>query len=438
MAGRQAEEARSEGLGLDAAARAALGLDAHEWVGLRERGARFVLLERRRERGEIDHRARGRGSGEPEVPLDRELAITCDVRVFALADVIGWLHGAGKSGLLLFQHDDHAKWVWLHRGEVVFAASNQRIDRLGHSLVRAGVLTFEQLHETERSYRRGERFGKALVERGFVSPRELWSGLQRQVEEIVRSLFSYAAGRIYFWDGDVQPDNVVRLALPTQRLVHEGMRWREDLRRFVKALCDPRVRIEAVAAKRESLGGSERLLFDVLAEESAFPSLCRRARLDPPTAARTLQLLHKTGAVRIHRADEDPDLTQRVRRDDPAERLRAYVHDAVKLLGELAAAIAAVEGPEHLPERFAGAVEEVASRFPGLLAGVRPGPGGVLDPDVLIERALGLAGERSHDVRDAFTSLIDYLEFEVKNHPRIADANGVLRSVAPLRARLLA
>jgi len=142
--------------------------------------------------------------------------------------------------------------------------------------------------------------------------------------------------------------------------------------------------------------------------------------------------------VRIHRAEEDPDLTQRVRRDDPAERLRAYVHDAVKLLGELAAAIAAAEGPEHLPERFAGAVEEVASRFPGLLAGIRPGPGGVLDPDVLIERALGLAGARSHDVRDALTSLIDYLEFEVKNHPRIQDADGVLRSVAPLRARLLA
>jgi len=427
MPGGGAGDARSEGLALDATARAALGLDAHEPVEIRERGARLLLLERRRA-----------ARNEPAIPADRELTIATDVRAFPLPEVLGWLHGAGKSGLLLFQHDDHAKWVWLHRGEVVFAASNQRIDRLGHSLVRAGLLSLEQLRDAERGYRRGERFGKALVERGFISPRELWSGLQRQVEEIVRSLFSYGAGRLYFWDGEVQPDNVVRLALATRRLVHEGMRWRDELRRFVKALCDPRVRIEAVPAKRETLGGVERLLFDALSEESAFPALCRRVGLDPPTAARTLQLLHKAGGVRIHRADEDPDLTQRVRRDDPGERLRAYVHDAVKLLGELAAAIAEVEGPEHLPERFAGAVEEVAARFPGLLAGIRPGPGGVLDPDVLIERALGLAGVQGQDVRDALTALIDYLEFEVKNHPRIRDPDAVLGSVALLRARLLA
>jgi len=427
-------DARGDELDLGADARAALGIAPHEAVFVRDAGTRVLLLERRSE-AESGERERGH---EPALPSDRRLGLAVDVRVFPLPDVIGWVHAAGKSGLLLFQHEDHAKWIWLHRGEVVFAASNQRIDRLGHSLVRAGVITLEELRETERGHRRSERFGKALVERGFLSPRELWGGLQRQVEEIVRSLFSYAAGRVYFWDGEVQPDNVVRLALPTQRLILEGMSWRDELRRFVGALCDPRVRIEPVAAKREMLAGGERLLFDALAHESAFPSLCRRIGLDAPTAARALQLLHKAGAVRIRRASEDPDLTQRVRRDDPAERLRAYVHDAVKLLGELAAAIAAVEGPEHLPERFAGAVEEVASRFPGLLAGVRPGPGGVLDPDLLIERALALAGERSQDVREALGALIDYLEFEVKNHPRIGDPDTVLDSIAPLRARLLA
>ena len=439
MSEREAGHARGDEVALDAEARAALGIGARESLLLRARGARLLLLERRRddpaEGGEGERRAR---ASDPVLPPDRELTFALDVRAFPLPDAIGWLHAAGKSGLLLFQHDDHAKWVWLHRGEVVFAASNQRIDRLGHSLVRAGVLTLEELRETERSYRRSERFGKALVERGFLSPRELWGGLQRQVEEIVRSLFSYSAGWLYFWEGEVQPDNVVRLALPTQRLVQEGIGWRDELRRFVGALCDPRVRIEAVPAKREILAGGERLLFEALAQESAFPALCRRVGLDAPGAARALQLLHKAGAVRIRRASDDPDLTQRVRRNDPAERLRAYVHDAVKLLGELAAAIAEVEGPEHLPERFAGAVEEVASRFPGLLAGVRPGPGGVLDPDLLIERALAFAGERSQDVRDALGSLIDYLEFEVKNHPRIEDPDAVLERVASLRARLLA
>jgi hypothetical protein len=409
---------------IDPAGRAALGLAPDEALRIRARGQRLVLVERR-------------PFEDPYVPADRELALSVDVRAFALPDVLGWLHAAGKSGLLHFSHEDHAKWVWFHRGEVVFAASNQRIDRLGHSLVRSGVLSLEQMRDAERGYRRGERFGKVLVERGFVTPRELWAGLQKQVEEIVRSLFSYAAGWLCFWDGEVQPDNVVRLSLPTQRLVQAGTRWRDELRRFVAALADPRVRIEAVDNRGESLSGTERLLFDALADEATFAPLSRRIGLDAPTCARTLQLLHRAGAVRIRRAEDDPDTTQRVRRNDPTERLRAHVQDVVKLLGELAAAVDAAGG-DGLRERFAGMIEEVAGRFPGLLAGVRPGRGAALDPELLIERALALPHDRQGDVREALAALTDYLEFEVKNHPGIADPDGVLRSVEPLRAKLRA
>ncbi len=183
MAEAASEDARAKGLGLDAELRAALGLDPDERVTLRARGARTLLLER--------HRA-----SDVALPDDRDLAACIDVRAFQLPEVFGWIHAAGKSGLLLFADEEHAKTVWLHRGEVVFAASNQRIDRLGHSLVRAGALTLEQLRDAERGYRRGERFGKALVERGMLTPRELWAGLQRQVEEIVRSLFSHSSGLV--------------------------------------------------------------------------------------------------------------------------------------------------------------------------------------------------------------------------------------------------
>lgn len=402
-----------------------LGLAPGETIRVRLRGSRLLIAERR-------------PAETPVVPADRDLILCVDVRGFPLPEVFGWIHAAGKSGLLHFSHDDHAKWVWIHRGEVVFAASNQRIDRLGHSLLRAGAISLDQMRDAERSYRSGERLGKVLVERGLLSPRELWAGLQRQVEEIVRSLFSYPSGWLCFWDGEVQPDNVVRLSLPTQRLVQAGLRWRRELRHFVAALADARVRIEAIDQRRESLGGTERLIFDALAGESAFGPLCRRVGIDPPTCARTLQLLHRAGAIRIRRAEDDPDTTQRVRRHDPTERLRTHVQEAVKLLGELAAAIAAAGDGEGLRERFAGTIEEVAGRYPGLLAGVRPGRGAALDPDLLLERALALPLERHGDVRDALAALADYLEFEVKNHPGVAAPDAVLRSVEALRAKLLA
>jgi hypothetical protein len=423
MAERGSEGGPEKCLPLDAALRAALGVDPDERISLRARGARMLLLERQR-------------AGDLDLPGDRDLALCADVCAFPLPQVLGWIHDAGKSGLLLFADEEHAKTVWLHRGEVVFAASNQRIDRLGHSLVRAGVLGLDQLRDAERAYRRGERFGKTLVERGLLTPRELWAGLQRQVEEIVRSLFSHASGIVYFWDGEVQPDNVVRLELPTQRLVEEGMRWRDELRRFVAALADPRVRIEAVTDRREFTSGTERLVIDALAEESAFGSLCRRVGLDEPTAARTLQLLHRAGAVRIRRAPEDPDLTQRVRRDGAVERMRGQVRQAAKLIAELVAPIVAAEGAGPLRERFRGAVAEVAARYPGVLAGVDVGPDATIDPEQLVERALAQPAESRAQVFDALDALLDYLEFELRNHPGVADGDTALRVVGPLRATL--
>ncbi len=65
------------------------------------------------------------------------------------------------------------------------------------------------------------RFGKVLVGLGYLTPRDLWSGVKTQVEHIVRSLFAYTSGWIYFWEGEIEPDNVVRLSLPTHRLIGE-------------------------------------------------------------------------------------------------------------------------------------------------------------------------------------------------------------------------
>jgi hypothetical protein len=59
-----------------------------------------------------------------------------------------------------------------------------------------------------------------------------------------------------------------------------------------------------------------------------------------------------------------------------------------------------------------------------------------LDPEILIERAQQMPAERADDIRGALRALVDYLEFELKNHPGVANADAVLRAVAPLRARL--
>jgi hypothetical protein len=366
--------------------------------------------------------------------LPGEPTLVADLATFSPQEVFAWLERTGKSGVVHFSHAEHEKTVWLHRGEVVFAASNQMVDRLGECLLRAGVLNLEQLREAERCFAPPTRFGKVLVERGFLTPRELWNGVKYQVEEIVRSLLLYRAGRVRFWEGEAQPDNVVRLALPTRRLVAEGVQRGEELRKFLRVLEGDRVELLPAPVGEGSLARSERALLAALREERRFRPLCERLGVEPEAAARSVQLLRLMGAVRLVRARVEPGFLGEGDLDaEEAERLRASVARLCKWIGALAAPIVAAEGAAGVRERLGRTLEEVAGRFPALLSGAALGEGATLDPEPLIERALRLPGDRDEQVTAALGELVAYLEFEVKNHPGILDPDRLLAGLAPPR-----
>lgn len=409
-------------LPLPPAVRDRLRLAPDESLRLLHAGPRTILLERV-----------GSAPG-PVLPRRARLVLSADVSALPLADVLHLVNASGRSGLLLFSFRDHLKSVYFHRGEVVFATSNVKVDRLGECLLRAGGISLEQLREAERRLAPPGRLGKVLVERGFLTPRELWQGVKDQVEEIVRSLFAYASGRVHLWEGEVQPDNVVRLSLPTGRLVAEGLERRDELFRFLAALEDPRVEIAREEELRDSLEGTERALFDALGSEPSFPGLCRRVELDALSAARTLQLLRRVGAVRIARArDARAYLSESDLHALDEEALRECTAGSVKRLAELAAPLVALDGAGAVRGRLAHVLRDLAPRHPELLEGVRLDRCATVDPDVLLERALALRGDRVAQVREALGELAAYLEFELKNHPRIADPEPFLSGSAALR-----
>jgi hypothetical protein len=105
-------------------------------------------------------------------------------------------------------------------------------------------------------------------------------------------------------------------------------------------------------------------------------------------------------------------------------------------MAELVAPVVAVEGVEGIAERLGQVVDEAAQQYPVLLADLPIRPGGAIDPEELIARALRFPGERDREVRLALGELISYLEFEILNHPRIEEPEHFLEDVAALRARL--
>jgi hypothetical protein len=372
------------------------------------------------------------GEGGP-VPWDRDLVLCADVRAFSLADVMQLVHTSGKSGFLMFEHADCAKSVYLHAGEVVFASSNQKIDRLGESLVRAGVISADEFNDACATYRGPGQFGRFLVERGVLSPRELWDGVKHQVEDIVRSLFAFATGQVMFWEGEVRPDNVVRLALPTGRLIEEGLEHRDELLSFLAQLEDNRVRLEAVPGALAHLDGTAGAIVAALGRAgTTFGAVCQSVGIDPLSCARTIALLDQMGALRMVRASTSP--SSEAPGADAA--LRECVRAHVRLLAELVAPVVAMEGAEPVRERLCEVARDAAGRHPQLLAGLELGPGGAIDPEVLIERALCFPGDREREVRAALGELVSYSEFELLNHPKVKDPEEFLEALEPLRAAL--
>jgi hypothetical protein len=401
-----------------------LGLDEGDSARVLCSSARSVVLERFR-------------SDSVALPWDRDLVLTADVRAFPIADLLHLIHAAAKSGFLFFENGLHEKAVYLHRGEVVFASSNQIVDRLGECLLRNGIITLEQHREGKRAYSRQSQFGKLLVERGILTPREVWNGVKAQVEEIVRSLFSYGSGTVMFWEGEVRPDNVVRLSLPSKRLIADGLRRRDELLKLLAWLENPRVEITRNEAEGGELSGTERAVFDAIASHNSLAAICRQVGIDPLSGARTINHLRLVGAVTTAETQrEDHELDRVDVRHSDRDAVRDCVMAHLKVLAELAAPIVAMEGPEGIRLRLERVIEEGARRFPELLAGLEVGPGGSLDPERVIERALGFPGDREREVCLAFGELVSYLEFELVNHPKIEDPEQFLDAIDQLRASL--
>ena len=187
----------------------------------------------------------------------------------------------------------------------------------------------------------------------------------------------------------------------------------------------------------EELSGTEQALSAALARGAGFVGACREVGIDPLSGARIVRHLRLIGALKASEAtDAGGDAEAGDARYGDRDAVQACVTGHMKVLAELVAPIVAVEGNEGIRLRLERVVEEGAQRFPELLGGLEVGPGGVIDPEVVIERALGFPGDREREVRLALGELISYLEFELANHPRIEDPEIFLEAVQEMRAAL--
>jgi curved DNA-binding protein CbpA len=162
-----------------------------------------------------------------------------DLTLDSLGDVIRKLYVNRRSGILHLARGETSKRIYFRKGSMIFANSDVDADRLGEFLIRQGVIDRDAFDKASKAMREtGNRFGRTLVELGFVPAEEMEARVVDQIQTIIYSLFAWDSGEYRFEQHENPVDEDIVLNLSTADIILEGTRRLDDMTKVRRALGD--------------------------------------------------------------------------------------------------------------------------------------------------------------------------------------------------------
>lgn len=147
---------------------------------------------------------------------------------FRLADILIGLQRSLKNGTLTISNGSIEKNIYLRNGDIIFARSNQKEERLGDILLREGKITQAAYDITAKLISMtGKKQGALLVEIKALEPKDLAWAVQHQVEEILLDLFTLSGGTFEFHENLLPAEKIIRLKLPSGQIIYRGLKRTE-------------------------------------------------------------------------------------------------------------------------------------------------------------------------------------------------------------------
>ncbi|MCL4477937.1 MAG: hypothetical protein M1381_02385 [Deltaproteobacteria bacterium] len=120
------------------------------------------------------------------------------------------LYSISFTGIILCDRADAQKVVYVKDGELYFARSSLKDERLGETLCRIGKLTIEGLEKASKEITATRRLGKVLVESKYITPKDLWIGVRRQIFEIWGSYILPQDGWFHVIQTNIDSGNMIK------------------------------------------------------------------------------------------------------------------------------------------------------------------------------------------------------------------------------------
>jgi hypothetical protein len=169
---------------------------------------------------------------EPAAPLYQT-----EISQTPLPEVLVKIHKYKAPGRVDCLRGEETKRIYLDRGQIIFATTNQIGESLGDRLLAAGRITQEQYDESLRRVREtGKRHGTTLVEMKILSPDELFVAVREQIQEIIWSVFAWESGTVGFTPGRDKRFEFIRVDIPIPTAIMTGVRRMPDAKAVVARL----------------------------------------------------------------------------------------------------------------------------------------------------------------------------------------------------------
>lgn len=310
-----------------------------------------------------------------------------------LPTVLSILKEGKRTGVVSLVNAGVRKSIYFLDGKLVFAASSLTQDRLGEVLLRGGKISADEYLRLSQMIRGGQRLGKALVESGILSPKDLWWAIERQVREIVWSIFNWEDGYFHF-DEDEQPrKEKITFDLDVEMIVVEGIR-RSDGNGAIR---EHFVSTDSVVHRENKeppleLDPHERHVIDLVDSKRAISEICQESEIGE---AETRKVLHSFLAVGVlkSRGPKQAPLEQTL---DGGQDYSSVVELYNEMFRRLFRHMSAEVGPiaEIILEKY---LKELKERPGSLFERVRLRQDGALDPAQLERNLEGFPEAERHD-----------------------------------------
>jgi len=172
----------------------------------------------------VDPRAQGHLAAAPG-----PVRLIGDLSLLDLSDILNLIVHARMTGVLGVATASGDRTLTFDDGELRGTTSTRVGERLSEIMVRMSLLKPEVMEELVGNSAPGQRIGRLAVERGLMSERDLWEGMQEQVTVIFQAIMVESEGIVTFSEGSVE-DSLTVPGLSVEMLLMEGLRRIDEMK----------------------------------------------------------------------------------------------------------------------------------------------------------------------------------------------------------------